>query len=204
MKRICSFVFMFFLLTVVSFAETDVNKIVAGINKDFDIFNSKRNVKIENNLGTGTYTTYNLLQNDNIKKLTLGHYKNNTETYEEYYIKDNKVNFIFTEKTLYSFDNTNKNTMKIEKEVHKYYFDGNQKLVRYIAPDEKIYDMDMIPNNAKEKSEELKKNIKIHLNEENSKDVMAEMKKEFDDTNKEMMKKFDEMKKEMEDFFEKF
>lgn len=64
--------------------------------------------------------------------------------------------------------------------------------------------MDMIPNNAKEKAEELKKNIKIHLNEENSKDVMAEMKKEFDDTNKEMMKKFDEMKKEMEDFFEKF
>lgn len=204
MKRICSFIFIFFVLTVVSSGETDVNKIVSRINRDFQINNSKRNIKIENNLGTGTYTTYNLIQNDNIKKLTLVHYKNNTEIYEEYYIKDNKVNFIFSEKTLYSFDANNKNTMKIEKEVHKYYFDENQKLVRYIAPNEKIYDMDMIPNNAKEKSEELKKNIKIHLNRENSKDVMAEMKKEFEDTNKEMMKKFDEMKKEMEDFFEKF
>lgn len=205
MKKIYSLLIMFFLLTTSVFGETDVDKIVSDIKKDFEVVDSNRNLKIENTLKTGTYTTYDFIQNNNIKVATLGTYENNTETYEKFYLKDDKISYIFTEKVKYSFDNNNKNTMKIEKEEHKYYFDTNQKLVRYIAPDNKTYDGDEIPNEAFIKVESLKKNMKTHLKLSNSKEIiMEEMRKEFDEANRQINRKMEEMRREMDNFFNKF
>ncbi|MDO4689693.1 MAG: hypothetical protein Q4A58_00125 [Fusobacterium sp.] len=205
MRKIYSFIILIFLFTVNAFAEVDVNKIVSDIKKDFEIMDSNKNLKIENTLKTGTYTTYDFIQNNNIKIATLGTYENNTETYEKFYLKDDKISYISTEKIKYSFDNNNKNTMKIEKEEHKYYFDNEQKLVRYIAPDNKSYDGDKIPNEVFIKVENLKKNMKTHLKLSSSKEIiMEEMKKEFEEANKLMTRKMEEMKKEMDNFFNKF
>ncbi|WP_022819761.1 hypothetical protein [Fusobacterium russii] len=205
MKKIYGLLIMTFLLTTGAFGETDIDKIVSNIKKDFEVVDSNKNLKIENTLKTGTYTTYDFIQNNNIKVATLGTYENNTETYEKYYLKDDKISYIFTEKIKYSFDNNNKNTMKIEKEEHKYYFDDSQKLVRYIAPDNKTYDADKIPNEAFIKVESLKKNMKTHLKLSSSKEIiMEEMRKEFEEANRQMTRKMEEMRKEMDNFFNKF
>lgn len=205
MKKFCTFLVTAFLLTINSFAQTDVEKIVSDIKKDFEVVDSNRNLKIENTLKTGTYTTYDFIQNNNTKVATLGTYENNTETYEKYYLKDDKISYIFTEKIKYSFDNNNKNTMKIEKEEHKYYFDTNQKLIRYIAPDNKTYDGDKIPNEAFIKVESLKKNMKTHLKLSSSKEIIKEeMRKEFDEANRQINRKMEEMRREMDNFFNKF
>lgn len=211
MKKMYSLVFMFFLFTVSAFGEVDVDRIVNQIKKDFEVVEAKRDIKIENNIGSGTYTTSNVIQNGNIKRISFGHYANNIENFEEYFLKDGKIQLISTEKIEYSFDNKNKNTVKIEKEEYKYYFDENQKLIRHIASDKKVYDGDQIPKEVKEKAESLKKNVKMHLKENNSKNTISEMRKEFDSTQKEVMKTMDDMRKEidvflkeMEDIFEKF
>lgn len=192
MKKICSFLCLFSILTFNSYGTTN-DEIIAQIKKDFSKIKSENNFNMKSNgIEKIQANSFSSIQENNLQKIIFNNYNNGETSIKEYFLKDNVIKFIST-----------KNIKDKTEENREYYFDNEQKLIRYIDENKKNYDNDDIPSYAKEKAENLKQ-----LTIERAKIVAPistnEIKKEVEELNKEIIQKFDEIEKEFNSFLKNF
>lgn len=192
MKKICSFLCLFSILTFNSYSTTN-DEIIAQIKKDFSKIKSENNFNMKSNgIEKFQANSFSSIQENNLQKIIFNNYNNGETSIKEYFLKDNVIKFIST-----------KNIKDKTEENREYYFDNEQKLIRYVDENKKNYDNDDIPSYAKEKAENLKQ-----LTIERAKIVAPistnEIKKEVEELNKEIIQKFDEIEKEFNSFLKNF
>nr|WP_241634948.1 hypothetical protein [Fusobacterium gastrosuis] len=192
MKKICSFLCLFSILTFNSYSTTN-DEIIAQIKKDFSKIKSENNFNMKSNgIEKIQANSFSSIQENNLQKIIFNNYNNGETSIKEYFLKDNVIKFIST-----------KNIKDKTEENREYYFDNEQKLIRYIDENKKNYDNNDIPSYAKEKAENLKQ-----LTIERAKIVAPistnEIKKEVEELNKEIIQKFDEIEKEFNSFLKNF
>lgn len=192
MKKICSFLCLFSILTFNSYSTTN-DEIIAQIKKDFSKIKSENNFNMKSNgIEKIQANSFSSIQENNLQKIIFNNYNNGETSIKEYFLKDNVIKFIGT-----------KNIKDKTEENREYYFDNEQKLIRYIDENKKNYDNNDIPSYAKEKAENLKQ-----LTIERAKIVAPistnEIKKEVEELNKEIIQKFDEIEKEFNSFLKNF
>lgn len=147
------------LLLIVSinvFAKTDVERQVEQIREEFTKINSEKNYKIEDaelsNQGNTVVMCYK--KSDELKKIIVSLDATLENYHFEYYLKNNKVFFIYESKNDFKMkeDGTfdEKSLRKTEK---RYYFDENKTLIRYIE-NGKIYDKGNIPQKYDESAKD--------------------------------------------------
>lgn len=192
MKKIYNFLCLF---SILSFNTYSINndEIISQIKNDFSKIKSENSFNIKNhNIENIQANSYSSIKENNLQKILFNSYNNGETSVKEYFLKDNIIVFIST-----------KNIKDKKEENHEYYFDNEQKLIRYIDENKKTYDSEDIPNFAKEKADNLKQ-----LTIERAKLVAPvsskEIKKEVEKLNKEIIQKFDEIEKEFNNIFKIF
>lgn len=192
MKKIYNFLCLF---SILSFNTYSINndEIISQIKNDFSKIKSENSFNIkDSNIENIQANSYSSIKENNLQKIVFNSYNNGETSVKEYFLKDNIIVFIST-----------KNIKDKKEENHEYYFDNEQKLIRYIDENKKTYDNEDIPNFAKEKADNLKQ-----LTIERAKLVAPvsskEIKKEVEELNKEIIQKFDEIEKEFNNIFKIF
>lgn len=192
MKKIYNFLCLFSILNFNTYSINN-DEIISQIKNDFSKIKSENSFNVKNhNIENIQANSYSSIKENNLQKILFNSYNNGETSVKEYFLKDNIIVFIST-----------KNIKDKKEENHEYYFDNEQKLIRYIDENKKTYDSEDIPNFAKEKADNLKQ-----LTIERAKLVAPvsskEIKKEVEKLNKEIIQKFDEIEKEFNNIFKIF
>ena len=145
------------LVSLVSFGNVNVESKIAQIRKDYKSTNDIKNYIVkeieddEQSIEGGVIRYY--FQNGIVKKIITEYFGETWRGTTEYYIKNGKVYFIFDKSEKYNVlyyvdskwykENEIKNGEVFDKRKSKfsekrYYFDENEKLIRYIGENKKI------------------------------------------------------------------
>ena len=157
MKTFRKIVILFLLVSLMNFGASNIEGKIAQIRKDFASTNAVKNYVIkevedpEQSTDGGVAKYY--LQNGIVKKILVEHFGESWNSLTEYYVKNGKVYFIFDKAEKYNMsyyvdskwykENEIKNGEVFDKRKSKfseqrYYFDENEKLIRYIGENKKV------------------------------------------------------------------
>lgn len=162
MKKILSIFCFFCLFTINIFANNEVEKTVKEIRKEFTNTNAEKKYTVKTIQGEGDFYTEFYIKNKKIKKIVFYYMNVSQDIIDEYYIKDNKIYFLYSTLKTHFLDDYGKKIKKSKLEEKRYYFDKNQELIRYIDPDKKIYNKGSIPQEYINEGE----NYKVILEED--------------------------------------
>ena len=158
------------LISCIVFGDSNIENKIAHIKKDYASTNAVKNYVVkeiedsEKSTDGGVIKYY--FQNGTIKKIITEYYSESWNSLTEYYIKNGKVYFIYDRTQKYNvpyYINANwykENNLKIGEIFNskkskitekRYYFDENEKLIRYISRNKII-------NENIQKLKEIKKN----------------------------------------------
>ena len=145
------------LVSLVSFGNVNVESKIAQIRKDYASTNAVKNYVIKEVEDSEQSTDGGIVkyfsQNGIVKKIVVEHFGESWNSLTEYYVKNGKVYFIFDKSEKYNVpyyvdskwykENKLKNGEVFDKRKSKfseqrYYFDENEKLIRYIGENKKI------------------------------------------------------------------
>ena len=145
------------LLSLISFGNSNIESKIAQIRKDYKGTNAIKNYIVkqieddEQSIEGGVIRYY--FQNGIVKKIITEYFGETWRGTTEYYVKNGKVYFIFDKAEKYNVpyyvdskwykENEIKNGEVFDKRKSKfsekrYYFDENEKLIRYIGENKKI------------------------------------------------------------------
>ena len=157
MKTFRKISILFLLASLRNFGASNIEGKIAQIRKDFASTNAVKNYVIkevedpEQSTDGGVVKYY--LQNGIVKKIVVEHFGESWNSLTEYYVKNGKVYFIFDKAEKYNVpyyvdskwykENELKNGEVFDKRKSKfseqrYYFDENEKLIRYIGENKKV------------------------------------------------------------------
>ena len=157
MKTLRKIAVLFILTNLINFGTSDIEGKIAQIRKDFSSTNAVKNYVIkevedpDQSTDGGVVKYY--LQDGVVKKIVAEYFGESGNNLTEYYIKNGKVYFIFDKTEKYNVpyyvdskwykENEIKNGEIFDKRKSKffekrYYFDENEKLIRYIDENKKI------------------------------------------------------------------
>jgi hypothetical protein cdivTM_04186 len=157
MKTLRKIAVLFILTNLINFGTSDIEGEIAQIRKDFSSTNAVKNYVIkevedpDQSTDGGVVKYY--LQDGVVKKIVAEYFGESGNNLTEYYIKNGKVYFIFDKTEKYNVpyyvdskwykENEIKNGEIFDKRKSKffekrYYFDENEKLIRYIDENKKI------------------------------------------------------------------
>ena len=157
MKTLRKIAVLFILTNLINFGASDIEGKIAQIRKDFSSTNAVKNYVIkevedpDQSTDGGVVKYY--LQDGVVKKIVAEYFGESGNNLTEYYIKNGKVYFIFDKTEKYNVpyyvdskwykENEIKNGEIFDKRKSKffekrYYFDENEKLIRYIDENKKI------------------------------------------------------------------
>lgn len=150
-------IIIFTSIFFVSFGTASKQNIIEGIRKEKEATDKlKMRVKVVEDMDISTeggelkYYYYD----NTLKKIVALLYYETGILYSEYYIKDNKVYFIYEKRTMREQWSSSEKPKILKIEETRYYLDGNKKVIRYIDEKGKIHESGPVFN---EKAEELKK-----------------------------------------------
>ena len=159
MKTLRKIAVLFILTNLINFGASDIEGKIAQIRKDFSSTNAVKNYVIkevedpDQSTDGGVVKYY--LQDGVVKKIVAEYFGESGNNLTEYYIKNGKVYFIFDKTEKYNVpyyvdskwykENEIKNGEIFDKRKSKffekrYYFDENEKLIRYIDENKKIFE----------------------------------------------------------------
>lgn len=145
------------LLSLISFGNSNIESKIAQIRKDYKSTNDIKNYIVkeieddEQSIEGGVIRYY--FQNGIVKKIITEYFGETWRGTTEYYVKNGKVYFIFDKAEKYNVpyyvdskwykENEIKNGEVFDKRKSKfsekrYYFDENEKLIRYVGENKKI------------------------------------------------------------------
>ena len=157
MKTLRKIAVLFILTNLINFGASDIEGKIAQIREDFSSTNAVKNYVIkevedsEQSTDSGVVKYY--LQDGVVKKIVAEYFGESGNNLTEYYIKNGKVYFIFDKTEKYNVpyyvdskwykENEIKNGEVFDKRKSKfsekrYYFDENEKLIRYIGENKKV------------------------------------------------------------------
>ena len=157
MKTLRKIAVLFILTNLINFGASDIEGKIVQIREDFSSTNAVKNYVIkevedsEQSTDSGVVKYY--LQDGVVKKIVAEYFGESGNNLTEYYIKNGKVYFIFDKTEKYNVpyymdskwykENEIKNGEIFDKRKSKffekrYYFDENEKLIRYIDENKKI------------------------------------------------------------------
>ena len=157
MKTLRKIAVLFILTNLINFGTSDIEGEIAQIRKDFSSTNAVKNYVIkevedpDQSTDGGVVKYY--LQDGVVKKIVAEYFGESGNNLTEYYIKNGKVYFIFDKTEKYNVpyyvdskwykENELKNGEVFDKRKSKfseqrYYFDENEKLIRYIGENKKV------------------------------------------------------------------
>ena len=157
MKTLRKIAVLFILTNLINFGASDIEGKIAQIRKDFSSTNAVKNYVIkevedsDQSIDSGVVKYY--LQDGVVKKIVAEYFGESWNSLTEYYLKNGKVYFIFDKSEKYNVpyyvdskwykENKLKNGEVFDKKKSKfseqrYYFDENEKLIRYIGENKKI------------------------------------------------------------------
>lgn len=157
MKTFRKISILFLLVSLMNFGTSNIEGKIAQIRKDFASTNAVKNYVIkevedsEQSTDGGVVKYY--LQNGIVKKIVVEHFGESWNSLTEYYVKNEKVYFIFDKAEKYNVpyyvdskwykENDLKKGEVFDKRKSKfseqrYYFDENEKLIRYIGENKKV------------------------------------------------------------------
>ena len=157
MKTLRKIAVLFILTNLINFGASDIEGKIAQIRKDFSSTNAVKNYVIkedensDQSADSGVVKYY--FQDGVVKKIVAEYFGESGNNLTEYYIKNGKVYFIFDKTEKYNVpyyvdskwykENEIKNGEIFDKRKSKffekrYYFDENEKLIRYIDENKKI------------------------------------------------------------------
>ena len=157
MKTLRKIAVLFILTNLINFGASDIEGKIAQIRKDFSSTNAVKNYVIkevedsDQSIDSGVVKYY--LQDGVVKKIVAEHFGESWNSLTEYYVKNGKVYFIFDKSEKYNVpyyvdskwykENKLKNGEVFDKRKSKfseqrYYFDENEKLIRYIGENKKV------------------------------------------------------------------
>ncbi len=142
---------IFVMSSILNFSYS-VSEIVSQIGKDYEATNKIKNFSIKSILNEGASSEGVEIKyyskNGEIRKIVATYYGESGKRPIEYYLKNNKVYFIYDVILYYDGILTGKVAKKEEK---RYYFDPDGILVRYIDENKITYeDRDILENIEKE------------------------------------------------------
>ena len=157
MKTLRKIAVLFILTDLINFGAQDIEGKIAQIRKDFSSTNAVKNYVIkeveDSDQSTDSGVVKYYLQDGVVKKIVAEYFGESGNNLTEYYIKNGKVYFIFDKTEKYNVpyyvdskwykENEIKNGEIFDKRKSKffekrYYFDENEKLIRYIDENKKI------------------------------------------------------------------
>lgn len=162
MKKTLSIFCLFCLLTTAISANNEVENVVKEIRKEFTNTNSEKKYTVKTIQGEGDFYTEFYIKDKKIKKIIFYYMNVSQDVVDEYYIKNDKIYFLYSKLKTYFRNEYGKEIKKAELEEKRYYFDKNQELIRYIGPDKKIYNRGSIPQKYINEGE----NYKVILEED--------------------------------------
>ena len=145
------------LINCIVFGDSNIENKIAQIRKDYTSTNAVKNYVVkeiedsEKSTDGGAIKYY--FQNGVVKKIVVEHFGESWNSLTEYYVKNGKVYFIFDKTEKYNVpyyvdskwykENEIKNGEVFDKRKSKfsekrYYFDENEKLIRYIGENKKV------------------------------------------------------------------
>ena len=157
MKTFRKIAILFILASLTNFSASNIERKITQIRKDFMSTNAVKNYVIkevedsEQSTDGGVVKYY--FQNGVVKKIVAEHFGESWNSLTEYYVKNGKVYFIFDKTEKYNVpyyvdskwykENELKKGEIFDKRKSKffekrYYFDENEKLIRYIDENKKI------------------------------------------------------------------
>lgn len=158
MKKILTMFCLFLLFATSVFANDEVENAVKKIREEFTKTNSEKKYTVKSVPGEGDFYTEFYIKDKKVKKIVFFHMSVMQDNQQEYYIKDNKLYFLFLTIKTYSLDEHGNNIKKPTVEEKRYYFDENEKLIRYIGPNKKIFNKGSIPKEYIEEAEMYREN----------------------------------------------
>ncbi|WP_022819053.1 hypothetical protein [Fusobacterium russii] len=160
MKKMLSILCLFCLFAVNIFANNEVEKIVKEIRKEFTNTNAEKKYTVKTIQGEGDFYTEFYIKNKKIKKIIFYYMSVSQDTVDEYYVKDDKIYFLYSTLKTHFLDDYGKEIKKAKLKEKRYYFDKNQELIRYIGPDKKIHNKGSIPEEYIDDAENYKTILK--------------------------------------------
>lgn len=171
MKTFRKISILFLLVSLMNFCASNIEGKIAQIRKDFVSTNAMKNYVIKDVEDSEQSTDGGIVkyfsQNGIVKKIVVEHFGESWNSLTEYYIKNGKVYFIFDKTEKYNVpyyvdskwykENELKNGEVFDKRKSKfseqrYYFDENEKLIRYIGENKKVVENE-------QKLKEIEKNM---------------------------------------------
>ena len=171
MKTFRKIAILFLLVSLMNFGASNIEGKIAQIRKEFASTNAMKNYVIkevedpEQSTDGGVVKYFS--QNGIVKKIVVEHFGESWNSFTEYYIKNGKVYFIYDRTQKYNvpyYINANwykENNLKVGEVFNskkskitekRYYFDENEKLIRYISGNkiinENIQKLNEIEKNA--------------------------------------------------------
>ena len=141
MKTFRKISILFLLVSLMNFGASNIEGKIAQIRKDFESTNAVKNYVIkevedpEQSTDGGIVKYFS--QNGIVKKIVVEHFGESWNSLTEYYVKNGKVYFIFDKSEKYNVPYyVDKRKSKFSEQ--RYYFDENEKLIRYIGENKKV------------------------------------------------------------------
>ena len=147
MKKIMNF--LLFMLCLFSFnivmnGATKVNSVVQEIRNEKDRTDKEKLVVRKEEVDDGPVGEVSYYYKGNVLKKIVSHlYFETGNEYREYYIKNNRVYFIYSKLTSTEHVIWTDNPKVLGIYETRYYFDSNGKMVRYVDKNGKIHENDM-------------------------------------------------------------
>ena len=163
MKKIMNFLlFMLclFLFNIVMNGATKVNSVVQEIRNEKDRTDKEKLVVRKEEVDDGPVGEVSYYYKGNVLKKIVSHlYFETGNEYREYYIKNNRVYFIYQKLTATEHVIWTDNPKVLGIYETRYYFDSNGKIVRYVDEDGKIHENDADMREADEEIRRFKLNF---------------------------------------------
>ena len=160
MKKIMNFVLLMlciFSCNIVVNAATRENSVVQEIRNEKDRTDKEKLVVRKEEVDDGSVGEVSYYYKGNILKKIVSHlYFETGNEYREYYIKNDKVYFIYSKLTSTEHIIWTDNSKVLAIFKLRYYFDSNGKIVRYVDEDGKIHENDADMREADKKLKEYK------------------------------------------------
>ena len=155
MKKIINvllFVLCIFLFNVIASASNKVNLTVEEIRNEKARTDKEkltvRKQEMDEADGIGEVSYY--YKGNVLKKIVSHRYFETGEEYREYYIKNNRVYFVYEKLTSKEHVIWTENPKVLGIYETRYYFDSNKKIVRYVDEDGNIHENDLTMKEADE------------------------------------------------------